>query len=74
MGVACVHATDLVEEHGEHGHALRLAELLHPASKVAVDHLLVHHVLTDPRAEGAGAPGAVLVLLGQVVFEEQLTA
>ena len=68
------HVTDLVEEHGEHGHAVGLAELLHPASEVAVDHLVVHHVLTDPRAERAGTPRAVLVLLGQVVFEEQLTA
>lgn len=44
-------------------------ELLHPASVVAVQHLLA-----DAGAVGAGTPGVVLVTSAQVMFEEKFTA
>ena len=58
-----------VVEHRVLGHAAGPAELLHPASVVAVQHLLA-----DAGAVGAGTPRVVLVTGRQVVFEEQLTA
>ncbi len=47
------------------GHAVGSTELLHPASIVAVQHLLA-----DARAVGAGTPGMILVTRRQFMFKE----
>lgn len=56
---------DPVVEHGVLGHAVRSAELLHPASVVAVQHLLA-----DAGAVRAETPGVVLVVRHQLMLEE----
>lgn len=58
-----------IEEYCVLGHAVGSTELLHPASVVAVQHLLA-----DAGAVGAGTPGMILVTRSQVMFEEKLTA
>lgn len=57
-----------IVEHSILGHAVRSAELLHPASIVAVQHLLA-----NARAVCAGTPRVILVTRGQVLYEAYLT-
>lgn len=54
-----------IVEYSVLGHAMGSTELLHPASVVAVQHLL-----TDAGAVCAWTPGMILVTRGQVMFEE----
>ena len=51
-----------VEEHRVLGHAVRPAELLHPAAVVAVHHLLTHTAAVGAGPPGAQAPGRHLLL------------
>lgn len=54
-----------IVEYSVLGHAVGSTELLHPASIVAVQHLLA-----DAGAVGAGTPGMILVTRCQVMFKE----
>lgn len=54
-----------IVEYSVLGHAVGSTELLHPASIVAMQHLLA-----DARAVGTGTPGLVLVTRCHVMFEE----
>lgn len=54
-----------IVEHSVLGHAVRSAELLQPASVVAVQHLLA-----DASAVCAGTAGVILVIRYQLMLEE----
>lgn len=54
-----------IVEYCELRHAVGPTELLHPATVVAVQHLLA-----DARAVGAGTPGMILVTRHHIVLEE----